>query len=356
MTALFHFYRIQKSFRDFTHKFFKSWYGHLGALLIQVVLSALLVTFYTTEISIVKSFGNKAHFITLLLNAVLMVPLTLIIGMVVYALDTSVYWLENKVGRWLFQFAMLGVVLGLIVLYSVRLIYQGIFNVDLFEIDYVNRDFILVLVCIVLQQVYYMVRKVQRDHKAALESLEEYRDKMKALEQRNSILEEGLADLQWSLDLERKRCRDLREPLAYFFEVLWCLKQEVGISYDSMPYEHVPIRFVARVYIKAGESNKLFYATLLDAKEVLIDINSLTSLEGLYPSILIKNKKNELVNMAAIKGIKSREGKSFLALFGVGEIEMNKEQKEKIIEYRARLRQEINKAKELLNIERDLVN
>lgn len=346
---------ISFRFSGFAISFFRSWYGHLGTQGIIVLSSALLVTFYTTELSVVRSFGNEKHVVTLLLNIGLMIPLTLTIGMTVFALDSSGYWNERKTERWFFQLILLGVVLGLVVLHMVRLIYLGLFNQDLFDMGYIKRDFVLVLVCIGMQQVYYKIRKVQIDRKNLTNKLHESVVKMGILEQKcavlelqHAVLQERLADLQLSVDMERKECEEYKESLDFCYKVLWSLTQEVRVSYDRMTYVHIPIRYLAKVYIQKDESSRLFYTKLVDGNEVLIDINSLSSLENLYPSILMKNKKDELVNMLAFRDLVCVGDKWCLDLFGTNLTEVNKEQQARISEYLAALEVGMDKSKELL--------
>lgn len=353
---------ISFRFRSFAISFFRSWYGHLGALGILILLSALLVTFYTTELSVIRSFGNEKYVVTLLLNIVLMTPLTLTIGMTVFALDSSVYWNERKTGRWFFQLILTGVVLGLVVLHTVRLIYLGLFNQDLFDMGYVKRDFVLVMVCILLQQGYYKIRKLQKDRKNLTNSLREaalkietLEKKYETLERQHAVLEERLADLQLSIDRKEQACKEYKESLGFCYKLLWSLTQEVRVSYDRMTYVHVPIRHLSKVYIPKGESSKLFYAKLVDAKEVLIEINSLSSLEQLYPYVLMKNKKDELVSILAFKDLVCKGNKWYLDLFGTDLTEVSKEQATRISEYRDALLAGMDKAKELLNREGDKV-
>ena len=89
---------------------------------------------------------------------------------------------------------------------------------------------------------------------------------------------------------------------------------------------------------------------------MLIDINFLSSLENLYASILIKNKKDELVNMLAFKGLVFKADKWYLDLFGTDLTEVNKEQSTRISEYRAALLVGMDKAKELMQGNRYLKN
>lgn len=348
-------------FRGFAISFFRSWYGHLGALVIMLLFSALLVTFYTTELSVIRSFGSKKHVATLLLNIVLMTPLTLTIGMTVFALDRSVYWNERKTGRWFFQLILLGVVLGLVVLHTVRLIYLGLLNQDLFDMGYIKRDFVLVMVCIGMQQVYYKIRKVQIDRKNLTNSLREaelkietLEKKYEVLERQHAVLEERLADLQLSLDRKEQACKEYKESLGFCYKLLWSLTQKVRVSHDKMTYVHVPIPHLSKVYIPKGENSKLFYARLVDAKQVLIEINSLSSLEQLYPYILMKNKNNELVNILAFKDLFCEGDQWYLDLFGTDLTKVSKEQGIRISECRAALEVGMDKAKELLQRDRNL--
>ncbi len=336
------------SFGHFVVSFFRSWHGHIGALSIMLVSSAFLVAFFTTSLPVLKALALVQYGMTFLLNIVLMLPLVLVIAMTVYGLDTSVYWKRYKTGRWVFQLLMLCLILGAVVLLTVRWIYLRLFGADLFEMGYMERDFVLVMVCILLQQMYYLVFSLLKDKERAEKKIEALKGEILVLEeQRIRVYErqqEEVLDLRSELESQRMSCGDCALRVA----ILSDMAMEIEVSFDETAFVKMPVRFLSKVYIVKGDGVKLFYALLVDGRKVLLNINALSNLESLCPSILVKNKSDEVVNILSIRGMETRGGKSFLDVFGSGVVEVGKVYWERLQTYFEELFGAMDRAKELL--------
>ncbi|ERJ57446.1 hypothetical protein [Sphingobacterium paucimobilis] len=326
---------------QFVVSFFSSWYGRPVALGIMLVSSAFLVTCFTKSFPVLESLLIKQHTMTFLFNIVLMVPVVLVVGMTVYSLDKSAYWSRYKTGRWIFQLLMLCPVLGAVILRTVRWVYLGLFDEDLFEIGYIERDFVLVMMCILLQQVYYLVYGMWREIEDLHKSVLMYEEK----EQR--LIEEGAA-IRGELEAQRAGCGDCAMYLIYAWSILSDMYKEIEVSFDETAFVHIPVRFLSKVYIQKKDGVKLFYAKLLNEREVLLNINSLSGLEALCPSILVKNKTDELINILSIRTVEIKEDRAYLDLFGGEIVEVGKVYWERLRIYLDELERAMDKAKELL--------
>lgn len=328
---------LLRRIKKFVTAFFSSWYGDLVPLTLIVLLSAFVITFYTTGEPFVKSIANPAHYITLVGNILLMTPLSLIIAMSIYALDTSKRWSQNVVGRWLFQIIALGIALSVTAMHVVRLIYLSWLQVDLFEMGYLERDFVVVMGCIILQHAYYKIRKVQKERAALEAKLVPYKEQAAVL-----------AGTQNALLALREEYKEAENHLAYSWGILNDIIKEIAVSYNGVDFVKLPVRFLSKVYFKNEGNDKIFYSTTVDGKEVMLEISALSSLERLCPTILMKSTRWELVNLLAVKDLRSTDGKWYLDLFGFGLTEISKDQRERLQANYDRFRQEFEKAKELL--------
>ncbi len=338
----------------FMASFFSSWYGHVGALSIMIVSSALLVTFYTTSLPVLRSLTMERHVMTFLLNILLMVPLVLVVGMMVYSLDRSPYWSRYKTGRWIFQLSMLCPVLGAVVLHTVRWVYLGLFDEDLFEIGYMERDFVLVMVCVLLQQVYYFVYGLQKARELLQTEIIELRAELSAskektveLEQANERLEGELAEAKAEMVSQRAGCGDCALHLIYAWSILSDMDKKIEVSFDSVRFVSMPVRFLSKVYIEKEDGVKLFYALLVDGRKVLLAISALSALESLCPSILMKNKSDELINVLSIRAVETRDDRSYLDLYGDEKVDVGRTYWERLRVYLDELERAMNNAKEL---------
>ncbi|MBL1411496.1 hypothetical protein [Sphingobacterium faecale] len=346
------------SFGRFVSSFFRSWYGHVGGLSIMLVSSAFLVTFYTTSLPVLRSLPLEQHVMTFLLNILLMLPLVLAIGMTVYSLDKSMYWKRYKTGRWIFQLVMLCLVLGTVVLHTVRWVYLKLFSMDLFEIGYMERDFVLVMVCILLQQVYYFVyallkatERLQTEILGLRSELSTSEEKNVELNCANERLKEELTERQADLESQREGCGHCALHLIYAWSILLDMTKEIEVSFDKTSFVNMPVRFLSKVYIEKEDGVKLFYALLVDGRKALLAINALSALESLCPSILMKNKIDELINILSIRGMENREDRPYLDLFGGGQAEVGKSYWERLRVYLDDLENAMQNAKELLKKE-----
>jgi hypothetical protein len=129
------------------------------------------------------------------------------------------------------------------------------------------------------------------------------------------------------------------------------MTKEIEVSFDNTSFDKMPIRFFSKVYIEKEDGVKLFYAQLVDGRKALLAINALTALEMLCPSILMKNKVDELVNILSIRGMENTEDKPYLDLFGGGQAEVGKSYWERLRVYLDDLENAMQNARELLKKE-----
>lgn len=340
---------LLRRIRKFLRAFFSSWYGDYMALVAIVLVSAFMVTFYTTGEPIVKSIANPAHRITFMGNILLMIPLSLIIATSIYALDRSERWRRNVVGRWIFQITALGLVLSLAAMHVVRLIYMELLHVDLFEMGYMERDFVVVMGSIILQHAYYKIRKVQQDRGVLRGELELHDAKVNGWKVKAEQLEMQVDEMQKQLVVLQDEHEDVKDRLIYSWKILEDMTQEISASYNEVDFIPLPVRLIAKAYFKNKGNDKVFYARTVNGKKVMLAINALSAMERLCPALLMKSTRSELVNLLAINDILSEEGKWYLDLTGAGLTEISKDQREKLLANSDKFKLWLEGTKELLN-------
>lgn len=138
--------------------FLASWHGNVRIWSILAFASAFWITFYTTDLSIGQSLFRKGHLTMLGFSFVLMFFATGIIGLCVYWLDTDERFRDAPWVRWLVQAVCLLLLLPNAALHTVYYLYQIVFGIDLQQTDYYERDFVVVVSCIMLIQVYFWGR------------------------------------------------------------------------------------------------------------------------------------------------------------------------------------------------------
>ncbi|MFD2554739.1 hypothetical protein [Sphingobacterium tabacisoli] len=366
-------------FKTFSYAFFNSWYGYGWILLLLDVLSALVITFFTTEKAIIVSLWNKAHLYALGLNILLLLPVVLSIAMLVYAMDTSRYWRRSVTSRWALQGLLLLMVLPLLCTATVYGLYRAWLGVDLLAMGYLQRDFVVLLGIIVLLQVYFKVRKEELNKRQMVHKMKRLIHKQRrtyrfALHMQDRMLKnEGdhmihraelllenarlgaeLKQLQEAseklLQAERDRMDSMRPYARFSWGMLQGMLDKVDVSFDHTTFESVYVRFISSVFFVGSGAARLFYVRMMDGRKGMIAISSLAMLKEKYAAILTSATRDELVNVLALIEIEVLEDKGFLHRLGGDPIAVARDRAEKLkLEY-VEVLSYMDGAKELLGI------
>lgn len=117
-------------------------------LITQGLLSALIVVFYTMDKSFIRSIHQPEHIITFVLTFILMTLLAYVCGVVSANLDKQIPWCKDVTSRRLLQIGLGVIAVSVIALHAVYLIYHFFLQINLWETDYLSRDFIVVQACV----------------------------------------------------------------------------------------------------------------------------------------------------------------------------------------------------------------
>lgn len=307
--------------------FFRSWYGNSLIILLLAGISSFMVTFYTTEESLFSSITMKKHGLVFLFSWVLMLLAITPVAYVVYKLDASTYFGQNDKIRYPMQFLVLVLLLGAIALRVVYKIYLGLFGVDLQKRDYFERDFVVVMFCLIMVQFYYAFRRERirnnyrkKRSKVMQKWLLQKDEQIKSQEIKSNELrmhyEHELAELR----SRKQRLRANHDRLSSHENRLKaCLKEatqqlEVMIGAAN---EWVRIPQIAYFHLKEGSArSKLVDVRLLDGREGTVDIDSLAKIEKLWPNLFFRAGRGLLIQHMAIKGQYKDENDYIVELFG----------------------------------------
>ena len=135
--------------------FFRSWYGNVLILMLLAATSSFLITFYTTALSVPWSITLEKHLMIFLFSFVLMLVAILPISYVIYRLDANSYLRQHELLRYIIQFILLVLLIGAVALRVVYAVYFTFFRVDLQKSEYFERDYVVVMFCLIMVQVYY---------------------------------------------------------------------------------------------------------------------------------------------------------------------------------------------------------
>lgn len=321
--------------------FRKSWYGNVWMMMLFSALSAFLVTFYTTAESFSWSLTSLRHLVTWLFSFVLLFVVVCTIACVVCLLDIQAYFLRHELLRYLLQFVVLVVGLGAIALKVVYRAYFVVFGIDLQSTDYFERDYVVVLFCIIMVQVYYAVRKERR--------LRAYAGKRivvltKKLQQQGSRTQEAvdqseglqlqLAHLQLDKDNMEQLYVDKLAQLSGRKQQLRACHEQVcadgkrlkaGVTQASEEVEvmigadkeWVRMVQIAYFYLKEGSSRvKMVNVKLLDGREGTVDMDSLAKGEKRWPHAFFRVGRWHLIQHMAVRELLREEDKYMVVLYG----------------------------------------
>lgn len=350
--------------------FFRSWYGNLWSMFLLAAISSFLITFYTTALSVPWSLTLGKHALIFLFSFVLMVMAILPTGYVVYRLDNDSFMRKHELLRYLIQFLLLVLLMGDVALRVVYVLYLALFGVDLQQAAYFERDFVVVVFCLIMVQVYYAIRKGRKvtafgvkrfkimekwllKHKENVEeeiqknaSLQKLLNDSKVEQERLIMLyeeriDEVIVQKQLWLDtarqdketlilkhesemnelrLRKQLLRNSHELLSddemrlrLFIREISC-KMLIIIGVES---EWVRITQVAYFYLKKGSSSfKMVDVKLLDGREGRVDTESLAKIEKLWPNLLFRSSRGKLIQLMAIKDFFKQEDFFIIELYG----------------------------------------
>ncbi|WP_223585026.1 hypothetical protein [Sphingobacterium sp. GVS05A] len=307
--------------------FFRSWYGNSWIILLLAGISSCFITFYTTYESFFSSITMEKHGVIFLFSWILMLLAITPVAYVVYKLDTSTYLGQNDKIRYPIQFIILVLLLGAIALRVVYKIYLALFGVDLQKRDYFERDFVVVMFCLIMVQFYYAFRRERirsnyrkKRSKVMQKWLLQKDEQIKLQEIKNNELrmhyEHELAELK----SRKQRLRANHDRLSsHETKLKACLKEasqqlEVMIGAAN---EWVRIPQVAYFHLKEGSAkSKLVDVRLLDGREGTVDMDSLTKIEKLWPNLFFRAGRGMLIQHMAIKDQYKDENDYIVELFG----------------------------------------
>jgi hypothetical protein len=333
--------------------------------------SSFLITFYTTALSVPWSITLEKHLMIFLFSFVLMFFAIFLISYVIYRLDANSYLRHHELLRYIIQFILLVFLMGALALRVVYALYLALFGVDLQKAEYFERDFVVVVFCLIMVQIYYVIRKERKVKALSLkrfmimekwfmkeeEDMENEIQKNETLqkllyeaqvEQERLIMlyeeriDEVIAQKQLRLDAVQQEKKTLILKHDSEINELKLRKQLLRRSHEQLSdgdrrsrlfiqqlretlliiigVENVKVRItqVAYFYLKKGSSSfKMVDVKLLDGREGRIDIESLAKIEKLWPDLLFRSGRGRLIQLLAIKEFFKQDNDFIIALYGV---------------------------------------
>lgn len=307
--------------------FFRSWYGNMRIIVLLAGISSCFITFYTTYESFFSSITRERHIVIFLFSWLLMLLAITPVAYVVYKLDASTYLGQNDKIRYPMQFVVLVLLLGAIALRVVYKIYLGLFGVDLQKRDYFERDFVVVMFCLIMVQFYYAFRRerirynYRKKRSKVMEKWLLQKDEQIKTQERehNELLMHYEHELS-ELKSRKQRLRANHDRLSsHDIRLQTCLKeatQQFEVMFGALN-ETVRIPQVAYFHLKEGSAkSKLVDVRLLDGREGTVDIDSLAKIEKLWPNLFFRAGRGMLIQHMAIKDQYRDEGDCIVELFG----------------------------------------
>lgn len=310
--------------------FRKSWYSSLSNLSMFAATSALAVVFYTSKNTLIRSMINKNHLSVLLFSFALFLVCFYVIAYVVYRLDHVSPGFTDSRQRWVVQVCSLCVLLPMICLQTVYLLYWIVFVRDLRQTEYVERDFVVVLGCLLAIQAHFKIRRLKLER----ESARKERDRLKeeCHEERNcnnQLLSKKKELISRLIELEQ------REHLWRSY--LDMLATPIKASKDGVELE-IYASEIQKLYMT--ETNRKFKnitARLVDGREVVLDYPSLIAFEEAFEYLTFRMGRNLLLCYLAVADMKEEEGRYYVVIRGEKgkEIKVSEERYHALKEIRA---------------------
>lgn len=310
------------------HSFFRSWYGDTKLFVLFAAFSSFLVTFYTTSHSLASSITLERHLVMFCFSFLLLLLAMVPIGYTVYRLDMNTYLGKHELLRYLLQFVVLVLFLSAIALRVVYKVYFVVFGTDLQKTQYFERDFVVVMFCLIMVQMYYVIRKERNMRNFGIRRRQVMQERLiqekqviaelhLAIEEQRLRYENELADIRG----RKQRLRACHDQLTINEKrIKACLREatdqiEVMIGVAN---EWVRIPQVAYFHLKEGSArSKLVDVKLLDGREGTVDMDSLVKLEKRWPYLLFRAGRGLLIQHLAIKDQYKDNGEYIVELYGV---------------------------------------
>lgn len=276
--------------------FRKSWYSSLPNLSAFAAISALAVVFYTSKNTLIRGMINKNHLSVLLFSFALFLVCFYVIAYVVYRLDHVSPSFTDSRQRWVVQIGSLCVLLPMICLQTVYQLYWIIFARDLRQTEYFERDFVVVLACLLAIQAYFTIRRLRLER----ENAEKERDAYKEEYNENKELRSRLIELEQMEYLWRSYLNVLAKPIK---------GSKDGVELEIYASE-IQTLYRSEVNIRL----KNITAVLLDGREVVLDYTSLNAFEEAFEYLTFRIGRNLLLCYLAVADMKEENGHYYVML------------------------------------------
>lgn len=275
--------------------FRKSGYCKAGQLIKMAIISAFCVVFYTTKNSLLYSFQLRQHIEMFLFSVVLFCFAACIIAYVVFRLDSQPLHFVRSTKRWFIQAFLLGFFLPFLCLQLVYGLYSLLFDYDLRHTEYFERDFVVVISCLLGMQVYFKLKYEYMQRRSLEEERENLLAQLFSLQTANSEVEESCREL-------RSKEKTLTDKLLQVEknETIWrSFVQELRTPfhiYIQGIEESIIFGQVREFYI--NEENKKMKNTsaiLMDGREGMLEFPSLKAIEQQFPHSAFRITRDNLV-------------------------------------------------------------
>lgn len=300
---------------------FRSSYGLPSRLAIQTGLSAFIITFYTTEGSLLDSFTSMDHFSTLLMTIVLMFLLFSLMGHLSLRLDREMDWIQHETSRTLYQIGLGILTLGFIAFQTVCLVYWYFLDIDLWNSAYLERDFVVVMCCVICVNIYHYALYWREENKRNKHTIDTLTQQLENSSLREVELHQDLSTSDAkSVELHRQMGENNRQ----WEKKLEMLTKQVGDGLQlwqdmqkklfSPDLEHPvhPSRVVQFYLSDLDKEYKYVHMLLRDGTDVVVaNKESLAELEKKFPYLFIRLGRGPLVNRFEIADIKRLSAKKY---------------------------------------------
>lgn len=277
--------------KKYLEKLFPNPYCSWPLLAGEAIVTSLLIVFYTTKLSFIRSLFNPLHTTVLLGSVVYLFLVFLLLGHVSSIMDRWLPWKKEMLLRGIIQFIVGILSLGVLVFGCAKFIFVHKLKMDeLFDL-YLERDFAVVMSCLAIVNFLhfsiYWYREAKKTERALSNSEEQVDHTRKVYQE----LTESYHTLQQSHQLAL-------EQSAHGLQLYSELQQQIKILGQSKPI--YPMEVFA-FHLVGEKNNRRVQIKTWDGKDLVVeDIESLQALEALFPILFIKLTRDYLVNRYAI--------------------------------------------------------
>lgn len=275
-------------------------YGRLKTLCLQAFLSALVIVFYTTQMSLTRSLFKPAHMVVFAGTFCTMLLVVWLLAVLSKYLDRWYPWHTKLRERRFWQIAIGVVLVSFLALWAVYYFSEAILGLDLKASAYLERDFVVVVACLALINISHrdtynmaLIRFLLNDNENLKKQYVDIESRWVAKRQKLDDAQAKLASQQESAEVNSA----LRSELNTVFQLAG------GVDEDLKAAEAVAF------CLKEGSSAlKVVHAILWDGSEVVLDgIDTLGEVENCLTSLFVRVSRNTIVNSCAIRELKYME-------------------------------------------------